>query len=58
MGKIFLITGDTYSKYIEISKLPILQESVIKVLKENFSSYGIPKILFTILKNQMVLNFH
>lgn len=48
MGEQYLIIVDTYSKYIEISKLPNQsKESVIKVLKENFARYGIPKILYT-----------
>ena len=47
MAEQLLIIVDTYSKYIEISKLPDMsQEPVIKVLKESFSCYGIPKILY------------
>ena len=45
MGKQCLIIVNTYSKYIDISKFPDM--SVIKGLKENFSRYGIPKILYT-----------
>lgn len=48
LGEQYLIIVDAYSKYIEISRLPDqTTESVIKILKENFARYGIPKILYT-----------